>query len=126
MFDGRDLEDAQRMIDDWQTGIEARAAQARELSARLSGLTATTESDDELVRVTISSTGALVRLELAEGIRGRPAAETAHEIMKTLRTARERLTAAATEATRETVGVESATGRAIIASFAERMRDPDD
>lgn len=126
MFDGRDLEDAERMINDWQTDIEARAAQARELSTRLSGLTASAESDDGLVKVTVGSTGAMVRLELAEGIRGRPAAETAEEIMTTLRTAKARLTTAVTEVTRETVGAESATGGAIIASYTERMREADD
>jgi hypothetical protein len=29
MFEGRDLDDAERLVDDWQAGIEARAAQAQ-------------------------------------------------------------------------------------------------
>src|SRR4051794_31166417 len=126
MFDGRDLADAGRTVDDWQAGIEARALQARALSTRLAGLTATARSEDELVGVTVGSTGGLIRLELAEGIRGRPADRTAHEIMATLRVARSRLTAAVTEVTAETVGADSATGRAVIASYAERMRGPDE
>lgn len=126
MFDGRDFQDAHRLIGDWQAGVEARAAQALALSSRLSDLKASAESDDELVKVTVGSSGAMVRLELAEGIRGRPAAETAREIMTTLRMARAHLTAAVTKAARETVGAESATGRAVIASYGERRCEPGD
>ncbi|MBU2670510.1 YbaB/EbfC family nucleoid-associated protein [Actinoplanes bogorensis] len=125
MFDGRDLGDAERMIDDWQTGIEARAAQARELSTRLAAVTATVRSDDGLVELTVGSTGDLVRLELGEGIRGRPAAETARDIMATLRAARRALTAEITEVTTATVGAESETGRAVIEAY-ERLRGPDE
>ncbi|GAB2597902.1 hypothetical protein Aab01nite_73650 [Paractinoplanes abujensis] len=126
MFDGRDLEDAERMIDDWQTGIEARAAQARELSARLSAVTATARSDDGLVEVTVASAGDMVRLDLGEGIRGRPAAETARVILATARAARRALAARITEVTTETVGAESETGRAVIESYERRLCEPDE
>ncbi|MBM2618891.1 YbaB/EbfC family nucleoid-associated protein [Actinoplanes sp. LDG1-06] len=126
MFDGRDLEDAERMIDDWQAGIGARAAQARELSARLAAVRVTARSEDGLVEVTIGSTGDIVRLELAEGIRGRPAAETARAILTTLRVARRALAAEVTEVTTATVGAESEAGRAVIESYARRLREPEE
>jgi len=63
MFDGRDFEAAERMIDDWQADIEARAARARELSTRLSRLSARVRSQDELVTVTVGSAGDLTGLE---------------------------------------------------------------
>jgi hypothetical protein len=120
MFDGRGFDDAERMIDDWQAGFEARASQARELSARLATLSATARSPDDLVTVTVGSAGDLVGLELAEGIRQRPAAETAAQILATLRAARVTLTSLVTEVTSETVGADSATGQAVIASYARR------
>ncbi|MFF5291273.1 YbaB/EbfC family nucleoid-associated protein [Paractinoplanes globisporus] len=120
MFDGRDFEAAERMIDDWQADIEARAARARELSTRLSRLSARVRSQDELVTVTVGSAGDLTGLELDERIRRRPAAETARLIMATLQAARERLTADVAEVTAQTVGADSATGRAVIASYAGR------
>jgi YbaB/EbfC DNA-binding family len=126
MFDGRDLGDAERSVDDWQAGIEARATQARELSARLGNLQATVRSADESVTVTVGSTGDLVALDLTEAIRGRPATDTAQLILATLRTARRHLAEAVTTATDETIGADSATGRAVIASYARRMGDPDD
>jgi DNA-binding protein YbaB len=125
MFDGRDLDAAEQLVDDWQSGIEARAAQARVLSARLAALSATARSDDELVEVTVGSSGDLVALELDERIRDRPAAETAREILATLRAARRMLTTAVTEATAQTMGADSATGQAVIASYTSRLGDPD-
>jgi hypothetical protein len=122
MFDGRDLDDAERLVDDWQAGIEARAAAARELSGRLAGLTASARSEDGLVEVTVGASGAITGLELADGIRRQPAADTARSILATTRAAQAALTAAATEITAETVGADSATGQAVIASFEARSR----
>ena len=121
MFDGRDLDEAERMVDDWQAGIEERAAQARELAARLGALTASARSDDGLVTVTVGPSGALVDLELDEEIRQRPAATTAREIRAALRAAQAALTVAATAVTAETVGAESETGKAVIASYVTRQ-----
>lgn len=125
MFDGRDLDDAERMIDDWQAGFEQRAAEAKALSARLGTLTATARSDDGLVTVTVGASGAIAGLELAEGIRDRPAADTARAILATLRAAQTSLTRAATEATAETLGAGSETGRAVIASYVARQSPAD-
>jgi len=121
MFDERDFEAAERMIDDWQADLDARAARARELSAQLSRLSARAQSDDRLVAVTVGASGDLVGLELDERTRQRPAAETARTILKTLRAAQARLTAAVADATAETVGADSATGRAVIASYTGRL-----
>jgi hypothetical protein len=126
MFDGRDLGDTERMVDDWQDGIEARAAGARELSIRLAALSASARSADGLVEVMVGATGDLVGLELAEGIRERPAAETAREILTTLRAARISLIEAVKAVAAETVGADSATGQAVIASYRGRVREPDE
>jgi hypothetical protein len=125
MFDGRDLDDAARLVDDWQAGIEARAAQARELASRLGALTASASSDDGLVSVTVGSSGGITDLELKEGIRERPAAETARAILATVRAAQTSLTAAAAAVTVETVGANSETGKAVIASYVSRLGAPD-
>jgi DNA-binding protein YbaB len=122
MFDPSDLDSAEQWVDDWQAGFEERAAQARELAARLSELTATARSEDGLVEVTVGSSGALVGLELDEDIRRQSADKTAREILATLRAAQAAMTKAATAVTAETVGAESETGRAVIASFTARQR----
>lgn len=122
MFDGRDLDDAERLVDDWQAEIEVRAAVAGELSERLAGLSASARSDDDLIRVTVAGSGVITALELADATRRQPAAETARSILATMRAAQAALTAAATEITAQTVGADSATGQAVIASFEARSR----
>jgi DNA-binding protein YbaB len=126
MFDGRDLDEAERLVDQWQAGFEERAAQARALGTRLAALTATAESEDGLVSITVGASGGISDLTLKEGIRDQPAATTARKILATLRDAQATLTAAATEATAETVGAESETGKAIIASYAARRGSADE
>jgi DNA-binding protein YbaB len=121
MFEGPELDAAGRRIDDWQAAIEQRAAQARELAARLAALTATARSDDNLVTVRVGADGRLTGLELDERVRRRPAADTAAQILATLAAAQADLTAQATTVTEETVGADSETGRAVLASLTRRL-----
>ncbi|RZU52265.1 YbaB/EbfC DNA-binding family protein [Krasilnikovia cinnamomea] len=120
MFDPSDLDAAERWVDDWQAGFEQRAAQARELARRLADLTAQARSDDGLVEVTVGANGMLTGLDLHEDIRRQSAARTAQQILATLATAQQAMTRLATEATAETLGADSETGRAVIASFTGR------
>jgi DNA-binding protein YbaB len=122
MFEGPDLDAAERRVDDWQAGFEQRAVRARELAARLAELSGAARSDDGLVTVTVGAGGALTGLELDERIRRQPAAETARQILATLAAAQADLTAKATVATDETVGADSETGKAVIASLTRRPR----
>lgn len=118
MFDDRELGDAQAWIDEWRSGFAERARWARELSARLRRLSGTARSPDGLVSATVGPGGELLGLELGEGIRRRAATVTAEEIRVTVRAARDVLAAAVRAATAETVGAESATGRAVVAAYA--------
>jgi PleD family two-component response regulator len=119
MFDGDDLDAAERQVDEWQAGLEQRAAEARELASRLAELSASARSEDKLVIVTVDATG-VTGLELAEGIRKQPASETAASVLATMRAARAKLNEAVASITAETVGADSETGKAVIASFAKR------
>jgi len=121
MFEGPDLDAAERRIDDWQAGFEQRAAQARELATRLARLTASARSDDGLVTVTVGGNGMLTGLELDEKVRRQPAAQTARQILATLAAAQAELRTQATTVTAETVGTDSETGKAVIASLARRQ-----
>jgi hypothetical protein len=121
MFDGGSLGDAERLIDEWRGTIEQRAARARSLESRLARLTETARSPDGLVTVTVGVQGDLTALDLAEGVRQRPAAVTASEILSTLRVARGALVAAVADVTAETMGADTATGRAVVESFTNRL-----
>lgn len=121
MFDGRDLDAADRWVDDWQVGIEERAAQAIALSGRIAELSATARSDDGLIEVTVGASGQVNGLRLDEDIRRYSAARTAREILTTLARAQAVLTEQASAVVADTVGADSETGRAVIASFAARQ-----
>ncbi|BFU46755.1 YbaB/EbfC family nucleoid-associated protein [Krasilnikovia sp. MM14-A1004] len=120
MFDPADLDAAERRVDAWQAGFEERAARARELSRRLADLSARARSDDGLVEVTVGANGMLTGLDLHEDIRRQSAGRTAQQILATLAAAQQAMTKLATEATAETIGADTETGRAVIASFTAR------
>ena len=120
MFDGRDLDAADRWVDDWQSGIEREAAKAQALADRLAGISGRARSADGLVEVAVGASGAIADLWLAEGIRARSAQRTAQEILTTLAAAKAALAEQAAIAVAETVGAESATGHAVLAAFSAR------
>ena len=119
---GPDLE----RIDDWERGFAERAAQAKALAERTARLSATVRSDDELVEVTVGSNGQVTDLRLAEAIRAQPAATTARQILTVIRAAKSSLVRQYSEATAETVGVDSETGRAVLAGLAARLAADED
>jgi len=120
MFEGPDLDEAERRIDDWQAAIEQRATQARELAARIASLSGSARSGDGLVEIAVDSSGGVTDLRLDEQIRRQPAADTAAQILATLAAAQDDLLTQATTVTEETVGADSETGRAVLASLARR------
>jgi hypothetical protein len=125
MFDGGDFDGAERLVHDWQAGLEERAAAARELSQRLSQLSGSARSPDGHIAVTVGSSGVVRALTLDEALRRRPAAETARAILATVAAAQAALVAQARIAADETVGAGSETGRAVIASYAGSHPDGD-
>ena len=121
MFDASDLEGAERLIGEWRGALEERTSRAKALAARLAELTATARSPDGLVTVTVGARGDLTALDLAEGVRHQPATVTAREIVATLRAARGAMAATVTAVTVETAGADSATGRAVVETYANRL-----
>jgi|GEM_PF-2519569 DNA-binding protein YbaB len=119
--DGRDLDAAERWVDSWETQVEERLRQARELSQRVAELTAIGRSADGLVEVRVGSSGTVTGLWLDEGIRRQPAARTAEQILVAMRRAMAELADRVGRVTEETVGAQSETGRAVMASFASRV-----
>jgi hypothetical protein len=104
-IDGLGLE----RIEQWQRAFQERATQARVLATRTSGLSATAREGDGIVEV------------LGEEIRDQPAAATARQILSAIRSAKASLAHEFAQATADTVGLESATGRALIDSSNARL-----
>lgn len=84
-------------------------------------MSATVRSHDGMVEVTVGSGGSVERLHLDERTRRQPAAETARTIIETLEAAKTELIRQFDEATAETVGADSETGRMLMASLRNRL-----
>lgn len=108
-------------IEQWERGFEERAAQARVLAERASGLSATAREGDGMVEVTVGSGGQITGLRLDEEIRRQPAATTARQILVAITSAKASLVRDFAQATADTVGLDSATGQAVMNSLNVRL-----
>ena len=117
MVDGRNLDAAEQWVDDWQSGIEQQAAGARALAARLAEVDGSARSADGLIEAFVDSSGGITDLRLDEGIRRHSSQHTAREILATIAAAQSAMAKQAAVAVAETVGQDSETGKAILASF---------
>lgn len=117
LFGGRDPDAAENAVDAWQEGFEERARSARELAGRMATLSVTARSSDRLVEVTVGRSGELTGLRLDEKTRQHSAAATAQAILATVAGARAALADKVTAIVDETVGADTAAGRAILDSY---------
>lgn len=108
-------------MDAWLAGFEQRAEQARALSTRLATLTVTARSRDGLVEAVVNSSGVVCGLRLEEGIRQQAATRTAEQILAVLTAARSRLGQQVAAVVADTVGADSPTGQAVIASYRKQL-----
>lgn len=122
MFGG-DLDDAQAWVDGWSASVAERAEQARRMATRVAGLSATAIGGDGLVEVRVGSSGVVTGLHLDERIAGWPADRIEREILSTMHHAQVALIEQVTVAVADTVGMDTDTGRVVIAGYAERFRE---
>ena len=116
-------------IEQWEHGFEERAARARALAERMSGLSATAHAGDGIVEVTVGSAGQITGLRLDEEIRRQPAAVTTRQILAAIGAAKASLARDFARVAAETVGLESVTGQAVMNSLNARLglsERPDD
>jgi len=125
---GRELDEAQEWVRSWTAQVSARAQAATALSDRVAAITASAEDADDAVRVTVAASGLVTGLELDDRVRELTGAELARTILETIAGAQARLAEQVAAAVRDTVGTDSETGRAVIASYARRFPPlrPDD
>jgi hypothetical protein len=91
------------------------------LTERTSGLPATAREGDGIVELTVGPGGQVTELRLDEEIRRQPAATTARQILAAITSAKASLVRDFAQGTAETVGLESATGQALMNSLNVRL-----
>lgn len=112
---------AEEWVRSWSASVSERAARARDLSERVAQLSVSATDDDELVTVTVAGSGVVTDLHLDERVRRWPAARTATEILAVMRRAQASMAGQVADIATQTVGPDSETARAVVASFAKRF-----
>ncbi|CAM3657575.1 YbaB/EbfC family nucleoid-associated protein [Kibdelosporangium persicum] len=117
-----DPDGARERLAAWKNRIDKLAADTQAMSTQLQGLRITAKDSGGLAEVTIDSTGALVDLKLTDRIQRTSPETVAQTIMATLGDARSQLADRSQEIIADTVGTESAAGRAIADSVGRQLR----
>lgn len=115
------MESAMAEVREWAARAQARASETQSLADEMARVTATARDRSGAVTVTVDATGALVRLELNDGVRAVNPARLAEQIMQTVRTAQADLIAAVGSVVATTVGVDSPTGAAVMDGLERRF-----
>ena len=113
-------DDAQRWLDDWESNASTKLALARQLAEQVAQVSLTAANQDGSVEVTVDSAGAMTGLRLSEATRKRPADELSQEILTVMRRAQAKLAARVGDIAATTVGADSESGRALVATFEQR------
>ena len=112
-----DVEGARARLEAWKADAERRAADTQAASAGLQALKVSATDVNGMIEATIDHSGSLVHVRANDRITRQPAEYTARAMLQAYQNARRELAEAAAEVVRETVGADSATGRALLAGF---------
>jgi DNA-binding protein YbaB len=115
---------AEEWVDEWTASIAARASQARQLSDKVSRMSATATSADGAIEVTVGSQGSITDLRLQEEVRRWPVEQIATEILATIKDAQRAMSGRIATAVEETIGADTESGRAILAGLKDRTAAP--
>jgi DNA-binding protein YbaB len=120
---GRDLDDAEEWVRSWSVQTTGCAEAAAALADRIAGLKSSATGADGAVRVTVAGSGNVAGLELTDQVQTMSGAELSAEILRAMGRAQAGLGRQVAVAVDETVGVDTDTGRAVLAGFARRFPD---
>lgn len=115
-------EDAHARLDAWRGRIDKLASDTKEMSDRFQRLRVTTKDTGGLVEVTVDSSGSLTALKLGRDIDRTSPDVLAATIMSTIRAAKAELADRTQEIVEETIGADSAAGRAIAERVGRQLR----
>jgi DNA-binding protein YbaB len=117
-----DPDGARERLTAWKGRIDKLAADTKAMSDQLQEVQVTAADPKGLAEVTVDSTGALLALRLTERIHQTDPAVVAQAVMATLRDAKAKVADRSQEIIAETMGTESAAGRAIAESVDRQLR----
>jgi DNA-binding protein YbaB len=109
----------------WAADVEAKAQRYQAMQAEVAAVTVTEVSRDDVVRVTVDTTGAVTALEIGDRDREMPGRELSALVLTTMRKAQARITGQVAEVMERTVGDDPHTIAAVVGSYRERFPEPE-
>jgi len=116
-----DPDGAQERLAAWKGRIDKLAADTKSMSAQLQGLRIVAKDSAGMAEVTIDSTGSMTDLKLTDRMTGARPETVAATIMATLAEARKQLAERSKEIVADTIGTDTAAGRAIVESVGRQL-----
>lgn len=114
-----------RRAEDRIAELQQRAAKqlenAQRMQAELEKLSISATNTDKSVTVTVDASGIMTELELTNAAKTLSAADLAAEIIAMQRKAQNMLGKGASQVVKDTVGLETATGEAVMAGYRKRF-----
>lgn len=118
-----DVEGARERLEAWKAKAEQRAEETQAASRGLQELRVSAFDDNRIIEATIDHGGNLLDVKADPRITRQPPEYTAKAMVQAYRNAKVKLAEAAAEVVRDTVGTDTATGRALLAGFAAENED---
>jgi DNA-binding protein YbaB len=112
-----DVEGARDRLEAWKAKAEKRAAETQAAASGLQALRITAADDNGIIEATIDHSGNLVDVKADPRVTRQPAEYTARAMLQAYQNAKRKLAEAAAEVVKETLGSDSATGKALMAGF---------
>ncbi|MGW6928843.1 YbaB/EbfC family nucleoid-associated protein [Lentzea sp. NPDC054927] len=116
-----DPDGARERLAAWKGRIDKLASATLSMSDQLQGVRIVAKDPAGLAEVTIDSTGSMTNLKLTDRISTTAPETVAATIMSTLADARKQLAQRSKEIVAETIGTETAAGRAIVESVGRQL-----
>jgi DNA-binding protein YbaB len=116
-----DPDGAQERLAAWKGRIDKLAADTKSMSAQLQGLRIVAKDPAGMAEVTIDSTGSMTDLKLTDRMTGARPETVAATIMATIADARKQLAERSKEIVADTIGTDTAAGRAIVESVGRQL-----
>ncbi|AGZ46445.1 YbaB/EbfC family nucleoid-associated protein [Actinoplanes friuliensis] len=107
----------------WKGRVDQLAVSTKSMSDQLAQLRVTAADDTKTVQVTVDAQGALVDIRFGRRIQQIEPDAVARTVMSTIRLARQQIAERAENIISETVGTDSAAGRAIAERVVHRLQD---
>ncbi|PKW19528.1 YbaB/EbfC family nucleoid-associated protein [Saccharopolyspora spinosa] len=109
----------------WAAGVQAKAERYQQMQQQVTAVTASAESRDGVVRVTVDSAGAVTDLQITDDARRMSGAGLAEAVLTTMRQAQAGIRDQVAEVMSATVGDDTETVNAVMSAYQERFPDPE-